>query len=158
MATPKKANPKRPGPKGRRHTIDFDRVKRCAAGFMSNREIALTIGYAEQTFYVLLDEIPELRAAIQEGRQLGLESATNCVLVNIKERNFQAAKWLLSKHGELWRDEPQKLEVSGSLNLEGGLEVRARFDQAERDRLVELYLADKREREQENSNRGVSGP
>ena len=120
--------------------VDYEKVQRYASRGMDKQEIAACLGMSRFTFWQRLKDDDEFLEAYRKGRALGVdryaEIVENIALYGEDDNTrLRAALEFLKRHGNEWKDTPQKIELSG------GVDVTTSMTKEQLKRGAKTYLA-----------------
>lgn len=94
--------------------IDYEKVKFLASKGLYNKQIAPVLGISYPSFQQRLSVEPELKQALEEGKELGIANVTLKLYEKVEEGNLQAMMFFLKYRGHWVKDD--SLKVSGNNN------------------------------------------
>jgi hypothetical protein len=119
---------------------DLAEVRRLAQLGLSNAEIASALGCAQSTLYMQKSGNSEFSEALAWGRAQGLAQVANVLFdAATKNGDIRACLEYLKRHGELWRENTTKIDVSANLAVQHNAEVSKLPDEVA-ERMTVQYL------------------
>lgn len=136
------------GRKKKRFSPDeLKKIEGLAAQQMSNKEICIVLGISQSLFYEERNNDLEFSEAIERGRALGIQLASQTVLACIRNKDGAMALKYLQTYAERWKPEKIQIQHSGTVELAGGIEIKECFSEDTRARVIKYWQREQEEKE-----------